>query len=619
MPSRPRPRRSARCGADAGSPPLRWRRGLALALAPAPPRRSRCSSSTRPRTPTTPPTWRRARSPTRRTYRVEQTRALMRPSASLSRQRRARVESNPTVGSNFSSNALRPDGQRPPAALQPRRTTRPSPRRSARSSRRCADLDTAEQDLMLRVSQAYFDVLGAQDTLQTTRANKAAIAEQLASAKRNFEVGTATITDTREAQARFDLATAQEIAADNDLRHQADRARPAGRPQQRRAAASSPCRSRCRRRRRPGRRPGSAARPRSIPRCAGPGSPSTSPQLETEKARAQAPADASMRWPRLQQRRAARSPPSVTGASTGGQHRRCSSTCRSSPACAIQNRIKETLVLEERSRNDLEAARRGVTQATRQAYYTLQSGAAQVKALEAAEASSQLALEATQLGYRVGMRVNIDVLNAQSQLYQTRRDLARARYDVLLGTLRLRQASGRLVPSRHPGDRCVAREVGAGCRARSCAPHSDRIAPSPLRSPPSEREGRAPLEPILVRAPEGSSSVRAACGCRERRGCALPCAPRRRDARRRTPARALRARGAASSLPTQRERRGARLRPCRRRAARRRRRAASSAASAKLKVCGPITTGQPQAAASIRFWPPSGAKLPPSRATSASA
>ncbi|HEY4957733.1 MAG TPA: TolC family protein, partial [Caldimonas sp.] len=114
---------------------------------------------------------------------------------------------------------------------------------------------------------------------------------------------------------------------------------------------------------------------------------------------------------------------------------------------AIQNRIKETIVLEERSRNDLEAARRAVTQAIRQAFYTLQSGTAQVKALEAAEGSSQLALEATQLGYRVGIRVNVDVLNAQSQLYQTRRDLARARYDLLLGTLRLRQASGRLTPS----------------------------------------------------------------------------------------------------------------------------------------------------------------------------
>ncbi|MEO7711279.1 MAG: TolC family protein, partial [Caldimonas sp.] len=110
----------------------------------------------------------------------------------------------------------------------------------------------------------------------------------------------------------------------------------------------------------------------------------------------------------------------------------------------IQNRIKETLVLEDRSLNDLEAARRGVSQATRQAFYTLKSGAAQVRALEAAESSSLLALEATQLGYRVGVRVNLDVLNAQTQLFQTRRDLARARYDVLVGTLRLRQAAGQV-------------------------------------------------------------------------------------------------------------------------------------------------------------------------------
>jgi outer membrane protein len=114
---------------------------------------------------------------------------------------------------------------------------------------------------------------------------------------------------------------------------------------------------------------------------------------------------------------------------------------------AVQNRIKETLLLEERSRNDLEAARRSVTQAVRQAYYTLQSGVAQMRALEAAEGSSQLALEATQLGYRVGIRVNVDVLNAQSQLYQTQRDLARSRYDLLLNALRLRQAAARLVPS----------------------------------------------------------------------------------------------------------------------------------------------------------------------------
>ena len=113
---------------------------------------------------------------------------------------------------------------------------------------------------------------------------------------------------------------------------------------------------------------------------------------------------------------------------------------------ALQNRIKETLVLEDKSRNDLDAARRGVAQGTRASYFGVQSLVAQVKALEAAESSSQLALEATQLGYKVGVRVNLDVLNEQTQLFNARRDLAKARYDVLVNGLKLRQASGQLKP-----------------------------------------------------------------------------------------------------------------------------------------------------------------------------
>jgi outer membrane protein len=80
-----------------------------------------------------------------------------------------------------------------------------------------AQFGLAKQELIVRSAQAYFDVLLAQDTLATAKAQKVAIAEQLESAKRNFEVGTATITDTHEAQARYDLTYAQEIAADNDL------------------------------------------------------------------------------------------------------------------------------------------------------------------------------------------------------------------------------------------------------------------------------------------------------------------------------------------------------------------------------------------------------------------
>jgi outer membrane protein len=109
---------------------------------------------------------------------------------------------------------------------------------------------------------------------------------------------------------------------------------------------------------------------------------------------------------------------------------------------ATQNRIQETVSLEEKARNDLDAAQRTVTQATRTAFFGVQSGLGQVKALEAAEASSQSALDANKLGYQVGVRINIDVLNSQSQLFQTKRDLAKARYDVLLGQLKLRQAAG---------------------------------------------------------------------------------------------------------------------------------------------------------------------------------
>jgi outer membrane protein len=111
---------------------------------------------------------------------------------------------------------------------------------------------------------------------------------------------------------------------------------------------------------------------------------------------------------------------------------------------STQNRIKETLSLEDKARTDLEATKRTVAQGTRTAYFGVLSGLGQVKALEAAEASSQSALDATKLGYQVGVRINIDVLNSQSVLFDTKAKLAKARYDVLMGGLKLRQASGTL-------------------------------------------------------------------------------------------------------------------------------------------------------------------------------
>ena len=137
---------------------------------------------------------------------------------------------------------------------------------------------------------------------------------------------------------------------------------------------------------------------------------------------------------------------------------------------SVQNRIKETVSLEQRSREELENARRTVAQNTRVAFFGVQSGEALVKALEAAESSSRLSLEATQLGYKVGVRVNIDVLNAQTQLFQTQRDLFKSRYDVLVNSLRLRQASGAADAERPAGGEQPAGQVAARAAQASREP-----------------------------------------------------------------------------------------------------------------------------------------------------
>jgi outer membrane protein len=306
-----------------------------------------------------------------------------------------------------------------------------------------AQLASADQDLIVRVSQAYFDVLAAQDSLTFVQAQKTAVAEQLASAKRNFEVGTSTITDTREAQARYDLVLAQEIAADNDLRvKKIALDQLVGKEDARPQALAQPL-----------------VLPELLPNDANvwvqqsePDHPSIKQaqialdvaQLETKKAQAG-------HLPTLDLTAGYSAINNLDGSSNSvGSSRVNVGTIGLSfnlplfAGFSTQNRIKETLALEDKARNDLEGARRAVAQGTRTAFFGVLSGQSQVKALEAAEASSQSALDANKLGYQVGVRINIDVLNSQSQLFQTKRDLAKARYDVLVGGLKLRQANGTL-------------------------------------------------------------------------------------------------------------------------------------------------------------------------------
>jgi outer membrane protein len=298
--------------------------------------------------------------------------------------------------------------------------------------------DQARSDLIIRVSQAYFDVLAAQDTIAFIQAQRIAIAEQLASAKRNFEVGTATITDTHEAQARYDLSNAQEIAAQNDLEvkrnafAQITGKLPPALSHLKSGLTLNP--------------PEPAAMDAWVQSAESGNFGVVAQSLLAEIAKLD-----------ISRNRAGHLP-TVDAVATHGRNTSFFNTAFTTTTTSVgvqltvplfsgyatSSKIREAISLEDKARSDVDTARRNAAQNVRTAYFGVQSGLSQVRALEAAEISSKSALESNRLGYEVGVRINIDVLNAQQQLYSTRRDLAKARYETLMNSLRLKAAAGNL-------------------------------------------------------------------------------------------------------------------------------------------------------------------------------
>jgi outer membrane protein len=300
------------------------------------------------------------------------------------------------------------------------------------------------QDLVVRVAQAYFDILASQDSLAFIQAQKTAISEQLAQAKRNFEVGTATITDTHDAQARFDLATSQEIAAQSDLEIKQrtlqqiigkfpDRLTPL-RP----STELSP------------------PKPNAMEQWV------TSAEDQNFTVRVQQ-AGLEIASGEIERSRAGHYPTlnavgnlgknSASIFTTGTISLPTDSVNRSIglqlaiPLYAgggVNSLVRQAIANQEKARQDLENARRTAALAVRQAYLGVTNGIAQVRALEQALVSSQSALDSNKLGYEVGVRIEIDVLNAQQQLYSTMRDLSLARYNTLVNGLKLKDAAGTL-------------------------------------------------------------------------------------------------------------------------------------------------------------------------------
>ena len=303
------------------------------------------------------------------------------------------------------------------------------------------ELAVSKQNLILRSSQLYFDVLLAQDKIHLIEAQKQAISSQLEQARARFEAGTSTITDVNEDKARFDLIQAQYIAAVNDLeiKKRALQALIGDMPQSL-----------------------MAVREDLVPQTPAPSNIEKWVEMaNSANLRIAIQRQALEIAAQEVDRQNAGHLPSldlvgsytdsyVNGGIAGiGLDQRAAviGMQLSVPIYqggAVSSRSREALSNKLKAQDDLEAARRQADMETRQAYLNLVSTVSQISALEQALASTQSQLESTQLGYEVGVRTSVDVLNVQQQLFNAKRELLQARYTYLMNILMLKAAVGDL-------------------------------------------------------------------------------------------------------------------------------------------------------------------------------
>ena len=301
-------------------------------------------------------------------------------------------------------------------------------------------LNVAQQALMLRTTQAYFDVLMAQDRIDLIVAQKTAIAGQLAQAQANFDLGSATITDANEAQARYDLAVAQEIAALNELeiaKHAVQAI--TGQLPQRLANVKLQLKAN-----EMGLSMATWQELAMLNNLNIQIQQDTAKLAEQEIARNQAG-----HLPTLD------AVASYTNSYANGTISRFGAGNELQIGSiglqlqiplyeggAVSSRVRQAQLNKQRAQDDLTAVRRQTELDTQRAYLNLSSSIAQLKALDQAVISSQSQLDATQLGYQVGVRTSVDVLNAQQQFFSAKRDVAQARYNYLINIIRLKAAAG---------------------------------------------------------------------------------------------------------------------------------------------------------------------------------
>ena len=299
-------------------------------------------------------------------------------------------------------------------------------------------LQLSQQDLILRITQVYFEVLIAQDKIDLIGAQKAAILTQLEQAKANFEVGTVTITDTNEAQARFDLVLAQEIAAINEyeIAKRAVQSITGNFPQKLATVRPDIKTNRL------------EQNMESWLSVAAQNNLNLRVQQDSaEFARQEVERLSAGHLPTLD------AVASYTDSYANGSANGFGSDLKSGviglqlqvplyQGGAISSRVRQAVLNEQKAKDDVEAVRRKTELETQRAYLNLNTSIAQVKAYEQALISSQSQVDSTKLGYEVGVRTSVDVLNAEQQFFGAKRDLLQSRYNYLVNIIRLKTAAG---------------------------------------------------------------------------------------------------------------------------------------------------------------------------------
>lgn len=301
-------------------------------------------------------------------------------------------------------------------------------------------LNVAQQALMLRTTQAYFDVLMAQDRIDLIVAQKTAIAGQLAQAQANFDLGSATITDANEAQARYDLAVAQEIAALNELeiaKHAVQAI--TGQLPQRLANVKLQLKAN-----EMGLSMASWQELAILNNLNIQIQQDTAKLAEQEIARNQAGHLPTLDAVASYTNSYANGTVSRFGAGNELQIGSIGLQLQIPlyEGGAVSSRVRQAQLNKQRALDDLTAVRRQTELDTQRAYLNLSTSIAQLRAFDQAVISSQSQLDATQLGYQVGVRTSVDVLNAQQQFFSAKRDVAQARYNYLINIIRLKAAAG---------------------------------------------------------------------------------------------------------------------------------------------------------------------------------